>query len=265
MKIHIFKQLTSSCLGLLCLLPSVTQGQTQLNGLKHSTTYQEKIETYFLLPESVDMQLLPPIDKVSIQGYNEENLVVRAIDSNNDFTTTVTHLSSDRYGAWDKKPGRTVITRDAVKLYDQNNNLASDLPSIPQALAQYDMMKAEIAANGIAPNQTFPAMGIAQIQNLSQQGANVTMLSNGVVQIDKDGIRNLYDAANKRTEWAKVENNKVVFSISKLYAVIDGKSVPTQRIEMEQVTLGGGVCAQKITKTTFSKYVRASVAFPKLL
>ncbi len=146
---------------------------------------------------SGDIKKLTPLEKAQIRIVELEEHHEIVTDKNNDVTETITHLKSTGEPEWLKKPAKTVIDKNGVKMYDAKGKLVNNVPAIEKEKLDFEIDKDYRTDNVQLTGPEFKELGVNEIADLEKSGHAVSKTAKGTVVAKKDSLMHLYNAGNK--------------------------------------------------------------------
>jgi hypothetical protein len=232
---------------------SAQNGAAPKHVLSYTTTESKAYEI-----DLNDRSRIKPVEAVGMKPENEVRNVNTVVDFNNDITTTINVVSTNKYESWMKPASKIVIDKNGTKLYDSANRLVFNDPYLPVQAEMYNKLKTSVATIGLSPAPVFRPVTPADIAQMQQQGFTVQTLPGGTVKARKGDIEARYNNNTLTSEVIKYVANKPDIHLTYTYQNSGGKIIPATKVERQYETTGSGVCYSVITTTVYSNYNQQS-------
>ena len=227
---------------------------------EQSLSYDVVVYRYFVLPDTSDAKLLTTLEKLKLKPKTESKRIEQCIDVNGELSTEIFLFNPEEVLAeWMPKLKRTVISRDSVKMYDQEENLIHERRRSNVLSALHDSIEVKASTNGLGIPLSFNELVTNETQKLQQDGFNVATLQDGTILASDENMEIRYFPSTYFIERQEFESESLKLVEKRQYAV-DSLSnlVPLfYRTEIYRTFPASEVCFKEIRVQVFRNYVRA--------
>jgi hypothetical protein len=249
-----YKSLSLSVLTAFLLFFMVTlTGAQGTPNITQQVTYRETIKR-FVTFDPAQAQLLSPLEKEGLSRQSETRRVTQSVDQQQNVSTRVVIENTDVYEPW-MRPTRTILNdQNGLALWDDKNQVKYFAPHTGADLEAYNQLKQSIAQNGLLPGKSFAVPTAEQLAQLRTQGAVVNVLPGGKYSIQTEGQTMLYDPANLSVNRQISEQGRLATELYQQYTALEGRNVPSVKIEKTFETLDSGVCITRVEYILYDQY-----------
>lgn len=220
----------------LAFIPSTKKASKR--GKVTSISYQEKVETFTILPDGAERQL-HDFDKLDLVPVQEEFRINRTLNSRNEMNEERIWLSTSKYVAdYQSKLGRFVSDENGSKLFDTRGKLLVHQPISEEGQAHRISLAQDISKAGLV----FPHIITRDvIDQINREDNDMSTVSLGEGQL---GIVE------------SVVDDKLNYRIFTVYQALgNDQYVPVRKTEINSKTsYYSGVCLEEVTRTSYSNY-----------
>jgi len=224
-----------------------------------SLSYDVTIRRYFVLPETSEVNQLTTLEKLQVQPKVERKRVENCVDENGALTTKIYLLNPEEVLAeWMPMLNKTVVSRDSVKMYDQEENLIFERSRSSVLSVLHDSIEMDVAINGLGIPLTFNELVTNETQKLQEEGFNVVTLPDGTILASEENVEIRYFPATYSVERRYFEASSLKSLEKRQFGEnLEDELVPVfHRFENYITFPTSGVCVTEIRVHLFSNYLR---------
>jgi hypothetical protein len=241
---------------LIAILCTSTMQDASAQQIKASLSYDQTISTFFEVAPN-EMNRLYEFEKVGLRSVTESRSTSTIVDQNGDIMTTIVIRSTNEGEPWMNKTSSIVIDKVGVKTFDASGKTLVNEPYSADQLRDYNALKQKVAIDGTGGLPEFRPLSPSDLTTMQGQGYSVQTLTDGTIKARKGNTEFNYNNANKFYSNAMFDaQNKPLEETLFFFKDVNGRNLPSTKVERSYSKSSRGVCISQVTTTTYSNYTR---------
>lgn len=159
--------------------------------LKYTITYVAETRYQYNITDSVEAFSIP--EQVNLMPHFERDSIIKQVYTNNDIKTTMFHQVNTRFPSYFKRPGKTIIDKSRVKMFDTAGVLMLNKPHSNAYKSLNSQLKSYLTTNSDDIIPTFVYLSPSMKTSLTANGFTMTNLGDGHFRFVKDSITLYYN------------------------------------------------------------------------